>query len=636
MSIKKLDFTHLFPIAGGLLVFFIYLITLAPTVIQIDSGELAAVQATLGIAHPTGYPLFTMAGFLFQLIPLPVTTILKLNLLSALWSALAVTVFSVLVFDVLKYVLSKNSINKRGKSKEDILNHNMLILISVGSAIMMGLGKTFWMQSTSVEVYSLQTFLFSLILLFSFKAYSKTFTKKHWAICAVVIGLSFSNHMTTILTLPFVIGLYYLQSNPIANRTKLLIFFGTIVFLTAGLVYSYLPIRAFYQPDFNWGNPVNFENFFRHISGKQYQVWLFSSFDSAQKQFSFYISNFPNEFVYSGIILGLIGVVRIIFLNFKFAIVLICTFVISVLYTINYDIVDIDSYFLFSFMLFSIFAAFGLVYLFEFLSSHIKNQIIAISLLLTVSILPQLTNYDQVNQSHNYVFEDYTKLLLNSVEPNSVIFSYQWDYFISPSYYFQKIENYRNDVVVIDKELLRRSWYFNQLETNHPKLYSRIETSLIPFLESLVPFEKGELFNADLIEYNYRNLITQIAEASLPNFYIGIELIQNEMSRGEFILPEGYTVAPHLFLFKIVKEGEYLPAPDPDFNIRTTKMNDRYTEFIRNTIAGMLIYRSMYEMQFNNIEKAKKYIEKVRKDFPEVNIPTELITRINRRINPAP
>lgn len=636
MSIKKLDFAHLFPIVSGLIVFFIYLITLAPSVIQIDSGELAAVQATLGIAHPTGYPLFTMAGFLFQLIPLPVTTILKLNLLSALWSALAVAVFSFFVLDVLKYVLSNQATNKRAKSKENILNHKILILISVGLSLMMGLGKTFWMQSTSVEVYSLQTFLFSLILLFSFKAYSKTFTKKNWAICAVVIGLSFSNHMTTILTLPFVIGLYYHQQNPIANRTKLLIFFGAIVFLIAGLVYSYLPIRAFYQPDFNWGNPVNFENFFRHISGKQYQVWLFSSFDSAQKQFSFYISNFPNEFVYSGIILGLIGVVRIIFLNFKFAIVLVCTFVISVLYTINYDIVDIDSYFLFSFMIFSIFAAFGLVYLFEFLSSQIKNQIIAISLLLSVSILPQLTNYNEVNQSHNYVFEDYTKLLLNSVEPNSVIFSYQWDYFISPSYYFQKVENYRNDVVVIDKELLRRSWYFNQLETNHPKLYSQIETSRIPFLESLKPFEKGELYDAELIEYNYRKLMTQIAEAGLPNFYIGIELIQNEMNRGEFILPEGYTVAPHLFLFKIVKEGEYLPAPNPDFSIRFTKKNDRYTEFIRNTVASMLIYRSMYEMQFNNIGQAKKYIEKVRKEFPEVNIPTDLITRINLGTNPAP
>jgi hypothetical protein len=287
-------------------------------------------------------------------------------------------------------------------------------------------------------------------------------------------------------------------------------------------------------------------------------------------------------------------------------------------------------------MIFSIFAAFGLVYLFEFLSSQIKNQIIAISLLLSVSILPQLTNYNEVNQSHNYVFEDYTKLLLNSVEPNSVIFSYQWDYFISPSYYFQKVENYRNDVVVIDKELLRRSWYFNQLETNHPKLYSQIETSRIPFLESLKPFEKGELFDADLIEYNYRKLMTQFAEVGKPNFYIGIELIQNEMNRGEFILPKGYTVAPHIFLFKIVKEGEYLPAPNPDFSIRFTKKNNRYTVFIRNTIAGMLIYRSMYEMQFNNIGQAKKYIEKVRKEFPEVNIPNDLITRINLGTNPAP
>ena len=37
----------------GLVVFAVYLITLAPSVVQIDSCELAAVQSTLGIAHPT-------------------------------------------------------------------------------------------------------------------------------------------------------------------------------------------------------------------------------------------------------------------------------------------------------------------------------------------------------------------------------------------------------------------------------------------------------------------------------------------------------------------------------------------------------------------------------------------------------
>ena len=44
-------------------VFVVYLFTIAPSVVQIDSGELAAVQITLGIAHPTGYPLFTIIGY---------------------------------------------------------------------------------------------------------------------------------------------------------------------------------------------------------------------------------------------------------------------------------------------------------------------------------------------------------------------------------------------------------------------------------------------------------------------------------------------------------------------------------------------------------------------------------------------
>lgn len=632
MSIKRIDLSKLFPLASGLLVFIIYLFTLAPSVIQIDSGELAAVQATLGIAHPTGYPLFTVLGFLFQLIPIPVTTIYKLNLLSSVWSALAVATFSVFVFDVLKYVLSKQSVNKREKSKETTINQTVLIFISVGSALIMGLGKTFWMQSTSVEVYSLQTFLFSLILLFSFRGFSNTVDKNYWIICAFVIGLSFSNHMTTILTLPLVIGLWYIQTNHIGKKLNKLLFFIVIVILTAGLFYSYLPLRSVFQPYFNWGNPINFENFLRHISGKQYQIWLFSSFESAQKQFSFYVSNFRNEFVYTGIIIGLTGIVRIAILNFKLAMILISTFLISILYTINYDIADIDSYFLFSFMIFSLFVSFGLVYLFIFLFNKIKNETATISLILSFAILPQLTNYNAVNQRSNYVFEDYTKLILNSVEPNSLIFSYQWDYFISPSYYFQKVENYRNDVIVIDKELLRRSWYLNQLENNYPELSSQIEKVQRPFIKSLKPFEAGEPFNAELIEQNYRRLMTKIVESRLPNSYIGIELIQNEMSRGEFNLPEGYTVAPHIFLFKVIKEGEYLPAPDPNFSIRFIEKNDRYTEFIRNTIAGMLIYRSMYEIQFNNIAQAKKYIQKVRKEFPEINIPNDLLQKINQTI----
>ena len=78
----------------GFVSFVFYMFTIAPSVIQIDTGELAAVQCTLGIAHPTGYPLFTILGYIFSLIPLPITKIFQMNLLAALYCAVAVSVFA--------------------------------------------------------------------------------------------------------------------------------------------------------------------------------------------------------------------------------------------------------------------------------------------------------------------------------------------------------------------------------------------------------------------------------------------------------------------------------------------------------------------------------------------------------------
>jgi len=49
---------------------FLYWQTSYPSVAYIDSGELAVVNWTLGIAHPTGYPLYTLIGRLFALLPL--------------------------------------------------------------------------------------------------------------------------------------------------------------------------------------------------------------------------------------------------------------------------------------------------------------------------------------------------------------------------------------------------------------------------------------------------------------------------------------------------------------------------------------------------------------------------------------
>lgn len=67
-------------------VFCVYLLTRAPTVGLIDSGELAAGCYLLNILHPTGYPMWTLLGRIATLFPLG-TVVNRVAVLSAFFSA---------------------------------------------------------------------------------------------------------------------------------------------------------------------------------------------------------------------------------------------------------------------------------------------------------------------------------------------------------------------------------------------------------------------------------------------------------------------------------------------------------------------------------------------------------------------
>ena len=77
--------------AFGIVVFALYVRTLAPTVVGGDSGELITVAYTLGVAHPPGYPLYTLLAKLFTLIPIG-TIAWRVNLFSAACGAGAATI----------------------------------------------------------------------------------------------------------------------------------------------------------------------------------------------------------------------------------------------------------------------------------------------------------------------------------------------------------------------------------------------------------------------------------------------------------------------------------------------------------------------------------------------------------------
>ena len=628
--------------------FIIYFLTMAPSVVEIDAGELATAQATLGIAHPTGYPLFTMIGYLFSLIHMPFSKIFQLNLLAAFWCSLGVGLFAYsakLILDNLDSfgVESKNKQasdkkNNRAKnsekdshSKKQEIPESKKYLAAIFSALILAFDKTYWAQSTSVEVYSLQVFLFILIIFFSLKAYLKKdlpeniSIKSSWLWVALALALGFSNHMTTLFILP---GLAYIYFNKYKFNKKSFIRIGIMLSLfipVLVLIYSYLPIRSAQNPILNWGNPTNFSALFRHVEGTQYKVWLFSSTEAAVHQLKYFLFNLPDELKVSLFII-LVGFVIAFILARKIFIFGIITFLFTVLYSINYDIKDIDSYFLLGYIVLSIFGIFGIVQLFSILKAKRYNYLLPAGLIIIFLAVEFFLNFKEVNQRDVFTFEDYTKSVLNYSSKNSIILSYEWDYLVSPSYYFQYVEKYRHDVTIIDKELLRRSWYYKQLNNNHPKLFAGMHEDVNAFIKAVAPFEDNGNFNPNLLEALYRKILRDIVATNINkrDIYIAPELFDNEMQKGEFSLPQGYTIVPDVLMFKVVRNKSYIPAADPNFLIRFPSEKNQYTNVIENLAGSMLARRALYEMQFDNVDRAKLYIRKIKKEFPDYILPQGL------------
>lgn len=598
--------------------FAVYLTTLSQTVIHLDSGELAAVQSTLGIAHPTGYPLFTVVGYLFTLLLFPFSKIFALNLFSALHCTVAVyfiTSTTKLILDNLQY--------ERDNSKY-LLTEDNKIVISSAIGLMTAFSATFWFQSTSVEVYSLHIAILSVTIYFILRAYFSD-NEKYWLIVAVSLALGFSNHMTTILIIP---GLTYLffHKNGFNKKSFLLIVKMLIVFLPVLIIiYLYLPIRAGTDPSLNWGNPVDLERFIRHVSGQQYQVWIFSSLEAAKEQLGYFISSLPKEVGYIGAVTSLFGLIFLFKQSRAITIFLIISFFSTLLYSVNYDISDIDAYFLLAFISFTYFS----IGFFIEAVKVFKRKLIYI--IFIVPLLFVIVNFSDVDQSEVRTFEDYTKAMLDEADENGIIFSYLWDYFISPSYYFQYVEGYRTDVAVIDKELLRRSWYYDQLRNNMPGVVEKIEPEINKFLISLEPFEKGENFDANLIEKRFQTLMTKLVSTNIDerSFYITPELFENEMRRGQFRLPDGYQLVPLELYFKVVSNNSgYVEANPIKINIRFNKIEEPYQKQARSLVFNMMIYRILYEIQYTQKDKAISIYRSVRTKFPELRVPQIILDRL--------
>jgi hypothetical protein len=569
----------------ALFAFAVYLKTLAPSVTFIDSGELATVACTLGIAHPTGYPLFTLLGWVFSKLPLGGEEVFRLNIMAAVFCAVGVFVFFQLMHLLLTIVSKRRT-------------EAATLVASTGASFLLAFSETYWSQATSIEVYSLHVLFLSLILFCFVKAnfYNRSEMESGngkrqlsetswWMVFAFTLGLAFTNHMTTILLAPALLYLYFAVQGGGKNSWQRILRMG-VPFVLGLSVYLYLPIRAAGGALLNWGNPITPERFFWHLSGKQFRVWLFSSTEAAGRQLDYFIKSLPHEFAYVGVILALVGLIVVFPANKKLAIGVVVLFLSCVFYSINYDIHDIDSYFLLAYVCIAVLSGFALFRIYSWV--QVVPARVAGSLVIVVSLAPLGVHYRMNDESSNYLVEDYTKNMFASVKPNALVISYQWDFWVSASYYFQVVRGIRQDIAVVDKELLRRSWYLLQLERRYPWLIRESKKEVDAFSQELSKFEHDAPYNPSIIQARYVEMISSFISKTMVSrpVYVTSE-IEPEFTTGFQRIPEGLA-------FRLANDTSFHGSDFYHYNVRPFEQRGRLEDMVKNLYLSSLNSRALY------------------------------------------
>lgn len=197
----------------------LYVPTLAPGMLRGDSGEFQWAMVSLNVAHATGYPLFTLLGYAWQLIPLSNNVAWQLNLLAAFFAALAAATIYVLI----RAITARND-------------------AALVGALFFALAPVIWFNASILEVYSLHTFLLTLFLYLLYRWSQNPQESAPLYLTFLVLGLALAHHRLVILTAPAI--LYFLLATDrrfFLNLPRVLL--CGLLLLPGLALYVYVPLR---------------------------------------------------------------------------------------------------------------------------------------------------------------------------------------------------------------------------------------------------------------------------------------------------------------------------------------------------------------------------------------------------------
>jgi hypothetical protein len=494
---------------AGAAIFALYLLTLAPSTAMWDTSEYMAAAYTLGLPHPPGNPLFVLLGRVFSVLPIAPAVATRINVLAALSSATAAAMW---------FLVAERVTAGWFSLRWQRWMAGALAVIIGGTAF------TVWNQSVVNEkVYTVSLAGIAIISWLMIRWSDNPDDARSDAILVVVaylLGLGYANHMAGMLPAPAV-GFAVIMRRPrTLVRWRLLL--ACVGALALGLSpFATQPIRAAFNPPMNEGEPTacrdglavdctlskgTLDAFAYNFNRGQYgkpelserqapfsgQIgmwwlyfrwqWLRDAHDEHQGAQSILAALFltlglvggwvhyrrdRSSFWYFGTLMFLATLGLIYYLNFKYGASQ------NPGLEAPHEVRDRDYFYLWSFSAWGVWAALGLMYVWESIAMLVGGEaaestdgraqlqrrgLLAGAPVLALAFVPLVANWHSASRSGDYSTVAFAHDLLDSVEPYGVLVT-AGDNDTFPLWYAQEVEGIRKDVTVAVLSLLNTDWF---------------------------------------------------------------------------------------------------------------------------------------------------------------------------------
>ncbi|MGB3715997.1 MAG: DUF2723 domain-containing protein [Candidatus Promineifilaceae bacterium] len=442
-------------LAVGFLV--LYVATLSPGLLPADSGEFQLVGATLGVAHPPGFPLYTLLANLMTRLPFGLTPATMVNALSVITGTMTLLLTYYTVFRLTSSVIG-----------------------GLVSAIALGTATTFWAQSTTANVRSL-TALFAALAIYLLIRYREEKGKENelelereserselrpsskvlWLLLiafVLVLTLGITHHTSLIfMGLIFIFYLFLIDRNWI-KQPRLWPWLLLAIF-TGLLPLLYLPLRAAAGAQGAPADLTTIKGFLNHVLALGFRGDFFYFTEPGILWDRLKVMANVMTFQFNTLILIVMGIgfLLLIWRDRKLAFLLGGSFAIMALITAMYRAPQTIEYLMPAYVPLAILLGYAVGYLHNNLradrdAKSISTRYGAVSsIFVGIAALVVIVQGVERLPSFAYLLEngrtrEFTETILEEAPVDSVILT-DW-HWVTPLWYLQEVEGKRPDVEV--------------------------------------------------------------------------------------------------------------------------------------------------------------------------------------------